>query len=86
MPPEHVYTHEWQPHDVLMWDNVATQHLAIFDYALPQRRLMHRITLEGELLERLNSVSQLPWRYPSEMEKNMDERRDDAVDMPSLDS
>jgi aryl-alcohol dehydrogenase-like predicted oxidoreductase len=40
--------------------------------------------LEGAPLERLNQVSELPWRYPSEMEKNMHERRDDAVDMPAL--
>ncbi len=33
--------------DVVMWDNVPTQHIAIFDYALPQRRLLHRATLTG---------------------------------------
>lgn len=40
--------------------------------------------LEGEALAKLNEVSYLPHRYPEEMEKNMHERRDDAVDMPSL--
>ena len=40
--------------------------------------------LEGEALERLNEVSQLPDRYPEAMEKNMHERLNDAVDMPSL--
>lgn len=40
--------------------------------------------LEGEFLERLNAVSYLPHRYPEEMEKNWHERRDGAVDMPSL--
>jgi taurine dioxygenase len=30
-----------------MWDNCATQHLAINDYALPQRRLMYRTTVKG---------------------------------------
>jgi alpha-ketoglutarate-dependent taurine dioxygenase len=30
-----------------MWDNIPTQHLAICDYALPQRRYLHRTTLRG---------------------------------------
>jgi len=28
-----------------MWDNASSMHLAICDYALPQRRLMHRMTV-----------------------------------------
>lgn len=46
--PEFVYRHRWQPGDVVMWDNVQTQHIAICDYALPQRRLLHRTTLIGD--------------------------------------
>lgn len=42
-----VYSHRWQVGDLLMWDNCASQHLAIGDYALPQRRLMHRTTVGG---------------------------------------
>ncbi|RKU12880.1 hypothetical protein C6501_10255 [Candidatus Poribacteria bacterium] len=38
--------------------------------------------LEGEALQRLNEVSYLPDRYPEAMEKNMHERRDNAVNMP----
>lgn len=45
--PEFVYRHKWQVGDVLMWDNCAVQHLAIADYKLPQRRLMHRTTITG---------------------------------------
>jgi len=30
-----------------MWDNSMTQHLAIGDYHLPLRRLMHRVTVNG---------------------------------------
>ncbi len=45
--PEFVYRHRWRPGDVVMWDNVPTQHIAIRDYALPQRRLLHRTTLTG---------------------------------------
>ena len=40
--------------------------------------------LEGQALERLNAVSHLPDRYPEVMEKNIHERRDDAVRMPPL--
>lgn len=42
-----MYRHQWRVGDVLMWDNSATQHLAIADYALPQRRRMHRTTVAG---------------------------------------
>ena len=40
--------------------------------------------LEGEILERLNKVSQLFVRYPESMEKNMRERRKSAVKMSSM--
>lgn len=42
-----VYRHQWRPGDLLIWDNSATQHLAVADYALPQRRLMYRTTVKG---------------------------------------
>ena len=42
-----VYRHRWQVGDLLIWDNCSTQHLAIRDYQLPQRRLMERTTLTG---------------------------------------
>ena len=45
--PEFVYRHRWRAGDLLMWDNIPTQHLAVCDYALPQRRYMHRTTLRG---------------------------------------
>ena len=40
--------------------------------------------LESEHVQRLNTVSALPPRYPRAMEQDMHERRNDAVDMPSL--
>jgi len=43
------YRHRWQVGDLLMWDNVATQHLASFDYQLPQRRRMHRTSSKGSV-------------------------------------
>ena len=45
--PEFLYRHKWQVGDLLMWDNATSMHLAICDYALPQRRLMHRTTVVG---------------------------------------
>jgi taurine dioxygenase len=45
--PEYIYRHKWRVGDVVMWDNVPTQHLAICDYALPQRRYLQRTTLRG---------------------------------------
>jgi alpha-ketoglutarate-dependent taurine dioxygenase len=31
----------------VMWDNCTVQHKAILDYDLPQRRLLHRLTIAG---------------------------------------
>jgi taurine dioxygenase len=45
--PEFRYEHRWQKGDLLMWDNIAVQHKANFDYRLPLRRLMHRTTVRG---------------------------------------
>lgn len=45
--PEFLYRHKWQIGDLLMWDNATSMHLAICDYALPERRLMHRTTVIG---------------------------------------
>jgi taurine dioxygenase len=45
--PEFCYRHQWRVGDLLMWDNAATQHLAISDYQLPLRRLMYRVTVNG---------------------------------------
>jgi len=45
--PSFVYRHQWQPGDLLLWDNCTVQHRAVQDYDLPQRRLMHRTTMGG---------------------------------------
>lgn len=44
---KYIYEHHWKVGDVVMWDNAATLHLAICDYKLPRRRLLHRVTIEG---------------------------------------
>jgi len=45
--PEFCYRHRWRVGDLVMWDNASAMHLAICDYALPERRLMHRTTVIG---------------------------------------
>jgi taurine dioxygenase len=42
--PDFVYRHQWRPGDLLIWDNCTVQHMAVQDYDLPLRRLMHRTT------------------------------------------
>lgn len=44
---EAIYVHHWQVGDLIMWDNYSTQHMAVGDYALPLRRLMHRTAICG---------------------------------------
>lgn len=51
--PEHTSRFHWQPGSLAFWDNRATWHLAVNDYH-GQRRLMHRITVEGEPLAAAN--------------------------------
>jgi len=47
--PEFVYRFAWQPGSLAFWDNRATWHYAVNDYH-GERRLMHRITVEGSAL------------------------------------
>lgn len=47
--PEFRYRHKWRVGDLLMWDNCLVQHLAVHDYALPQRRLILRTTIKGSV-------------------------------------
>ncbi len=46
--PENTIRWNWEPGDVAIWDNRATQHRAIDDYD-DQHRLMHRVTLIGDV-------------------------------------
>jgi alpha-ketoglutarate-dependent taurine dioxygenase len=45
--PQYVYRHEWEPGDLLIWDNTGTMHRAL-PYAVDSGRLMHRTILAGE--------------------------------------
>lgn len=46
--PENTIRWNWEPGDVAIWDNRATQHRAVDDYD-DQRRVMRRITLVGDV-------------------------------------
>ena len=48
--PEFTCRFRWSQNSIAMWDNRATWHHALNDYH-GERRLMHRITLEGVALE-----------------------------------
>ncbi len=44
--PQFVYTHRWEPDDVLMWDNRCTMH-QVTPFDPRERRVMHRTTIVG---------------------------------------
>ena len=48
--PEFTCRFRWSQNSIAMWDNRATWHHALNDYH-GERRLMHRVTLEGVALE-----------------------------------
>ena len=45
--PQFVYRHQWQPKDMLFWDNRCTMHNALGDYDQSRRRYMERTTVKG---------------------------------------
>ncbi len=45
--PEFTHRFQWRPGAMAFWDNRCTQHFALNDYH-GQRRLMHRITIQGQ--------------------------------------
>jgi len=46
--PERVYSHKWQPGDVIIWDNRCTLHRAT-PYDNKYRRTLHRTQVKGEV-------------------------------------
>ncbi|MEY2658421.1 MAG: hypothetical protein RLZZ395_2163 [Pseudomonadota bacterium] len=44
--PQFQYRHHWKKGDLIVWDNCAVQHLAVFDYGQIPRRL-HRAGISG---------------------------------------
>ena len=46
--PEHIYRHQWQPGDLVFWDNRSLMHLAA-GCPPDQRRKLYRTTIEGDV-------------------------------------
>jgi taurine dioxygenase len=46
---KYLYTHRWTPGDVLMWDNIATTHNAVADYAPEEHRYILRVQVMATL-------------------------------------
>jgi taurine dioxygenase len=47
--PEYTYVHKWCKGDVLLWDNRAALHKAMFDYDPNEFRLLYRVLVRGEV-------------------------------------
>lgn len=47
--PDICYRHKWQVGDLLLCDNRSVMHLAYNDYDHAEGRVMHRVTLEGDV-------------------------------------
>lgn len=45
--PEFSYRHQWRKHDLLIWDNRCTMHIALADFDETQRRELFRTTVLG---------------------------------------
>ncbi|MET4431684.1 TauD/TfdA family dioxygenase [Mycolicibacterium sp. 624] len=57
--PENTIRWNWALGDVAIWDNRATQHRAVDDYD-NQRRVMHRVTLTGDVPVDVHGQSSRP--------------------------
>jgi taurine dioxygenase len=47
--PQFEYRHQWQPGDLVMWDNRCLLHKANGDYDMNQVRYLYRIMLLGDV-------------------------------------
>jgi taurine dioxygenase len=46
--PKYQYRHQWQPGDLVIWDNRSLLHKANGDYDMSQLRYLYRIMLKGD--------------------------------------
>lgn len=46
--PQHHHGHVWSAGDIVVWDNRATMHRVVIDYPMGERRIMHRVLIEGD--------------------------------------
>jgi taurine dioxygenase len=47
--PRHQYRHQWQPGDLVIWDNRCLLHKANGDYDMEQVRYLYRVMLKGDV-------------------------------------
>ncbi|MCB1743002.1 MAG: TauD/TfdA family dioxygenase [Gammaproteobacteria bacterium] len=47
--PDNTYRHSWRVGDMLICDNRAVMHLAYQDYDPAEKRILHRLIIEGEV-------------------------------------
>jgi len=47
--PQFEYRHQWQPGDLVLWDNRCLLHKANGDYDMTQVRYLYRIMLKGDV-------------------------------------
>jgi taurine dioxygenase len=47
--PQYQYRHQWQPGDLVMWDNRSLLHKANGDYDMNQLRYLYRVMLQGDV-------------------------------------
>jgi taurine dioxygenase len=60
--PEFVYRHRWNVHDLVMWDNRCTLHVALADFDQTKPRHMTRTSLLGEVTGRVLAEESAPER------------------------
>jgi taurine dioxygenase len=60
--PEFVYRHRWSVHDLVMWDNRCTLHVALADFDQSKPRHMTRTSLLGEVTGRVLTEESAPER------------------------
>ena len=46
--PQHHFGHVWKRGDIVVWDNRATMHRVVIDYPMGEKRIMHRVLIQGE--------------------------------------
>lgn len=46
--PQHHHGHIWTAGDIVVWDNRATMHRVVIDYPVGEKRIMHRVLIEGD--------------------------------------
>lgn len=65
--PENQVRWRWRPGDVLIFDNRCTQHYGVNDYD-DHQRVLHRVSINGEVPSGLDGKRSYPIRNPEEEE------------------